>query len=119
MEWYWKLGPFVIYGVGKTIASVLSLELIIAQSPEKMKGLVFGITSACGSFVMIVSIGMQFVFTLCYMYDVLSLIGLIGLFVVFLVLSKCYTLQEIHNILNKSELSDSDDDTHSRVRIII
>ena len=98
VEWYWKLGPFVIYGFARAMVDVLFLEFIIAQSPEKMKGLFFGITSASGSFVMIISIGMQFVFTLCY--DVLSLAGLVGLFVVFLVLSKRYTLRERNREIN-------------------
>ena len=96
--WYWKLGPFVIFGVGRAIAAVLILELIIAQSPEKMKGLVFGIQLACGGFFVIVALGMQFAFTLCY--DVLSLVGLIGLFVVFMVLSKRYTLRERNREIN-------------------
>ena len=34
--------PFFLYGIGKTISDVLVYELIIAQSPDKMKGFVFG-----------------------------------------------------------------------------
>ena len=43
VEWYWKLSPYILYGIGDTIVNVLLLEFIIAQSPDKMKGLVMGI----------------------------------------------------------------------------
>ena len=37
----WKLVTFLFYGVGETLTSVLLVEFIIAQSPDKMKGFVF------------------------------------------------------------------------------
>ena len=40
---YWKLAPYPLYDVGCTIAKVLMYELIIAQSPDKMKGFVLGV----------------------------------------------------------------------------
>ena len=40
MEWYWKLNPSILYGIGRTIITVLLFEFSIAQSPDKMKGLV-------------------------------------------------------------------------------
>ena len=46
VEWYWKLGPFLLYGVGNTISTVMLYELIIAQSPDKMKGFVLGVVMA-------------------------------------------------------------------------
>ena len=98
VEWYWKLGPIVVFGVGRAIAGVLILELIIAQSPEKMKGFVFGIMLACSSFAIAASIGVRFSFTLCY--DVLTLTCLVVLFVIFLVLSKRYTLRERNREIN-------------------
>ena len=45
-KWYWKLGPYLLYGIGKTILKVLLYELTIAQSPDKMKGLIIGIMLA-------------------------------------------------------------------------
>ena len=98
VEWYWKLGPYVLYGVGKTITNVLLLEFVIAQSPEKMKGLVIGITLICYGFVVAASLGIRLTFTLCY--DVVTLTCLIVLFVVFLVLSKRYTLRERNREIN-------------------
>ena len=44
LEWYWKFPLFIVYCTGKTIISVLLFEFVIAQSPDKMKGFVFGIT---------------------------------------------------------------------------
>ena len=35
IEWYWKLGPAILYGIGNTIAAVLVYEIIIAQSPTR------------------------------------------------------------------------------------
>ena len=100
VEWYWKLGPYVMFGVGKTIASVLLLEFVIAQSPEKMKGLVIGIMLTCVGFVDAAGIGIHLhvTFTLCY--DVVTLTCLVVLFVVFLVFSKRYTLRERNREIN-------------------
>ena len=67
MEWYWKLGPYILYGFGKTIIGILLLDLIIAQSPDKMKGFVFGIILVFRVFVYLVSIWFcQLIFTFCY-----------------------------------------------------
>ena len=45
-EWYWKLGPYILYDIGRTISGVLILEFIIAQSPDKMKGFAIGVMLA-------------------------------------------------------------------------
>ena len=94
MEWYWKLDPYVLYGIGYTAIGVLVFELIIAQSPEKMKGFVLGISVACYGFAfLLISFNfLQFTFTLCF--DLTISLILVVLFVVFLILSKCYTLRE-------------------------
>ena len=93
VEWYWRLCPHFVWGIGKTIAYIVILEFIIAQSPDKVKRLVYGILLGCRGIISLVFvIVMQFNFNLCYTYS-LSLV-LVVLFVVFLVLSKCYTLRE-------------------------
>ena len=67
LEWYWKLDPIILYGFGKTVSTVLLYELIIAQSPDKMKGLVMGMLLAFRGLVYLVSIWFsQLTFTLCY-----------------------------------------------------
>ena len=99
VERYWKLDLCILYGIGKTISSVLLHEFIIAQSPDKMKGLVFGMVLAFRGFVYLVSIWFfQLSFTLCY--DLLISLVLVVLFVVFLVLSKRYTLRERNREIN-------------------
>ena len=99
VEWYWKLGPCILYGIGKTITVVLLGELIIAQSPHKMKGLVIGIFLSVRGFVYLASEKfLQLMFTLCY--DMVSLVTLVVLFVVFLVLSKRYILRERNREIN-------------------
>ena len=97
MEWYWKLGPCILYDIGKIVVRVLRWEFIIAQSPDKMKGLVFGISMAFDGFVMLVSTFLL-PFTLCY--DLSISLVLVVLFVVFLVLSKRYTLRERNREIN-------------------
>ena len=99
IEWYWKLGPAILYGIGNTIAAVLVYEIIIAQSPDKMKGLVIGIAlSFRGFFILIGTEFLQLSFTLCY--DLSISLVLVVLFVVFLVLSKRYTLCERNREIN-------------------
>ena len=75
IDWYWKLVPFILFGVGRTVSKVL-LELIIAQSPDKMKGFVIRIeilfTALVPSFLL--SATMKLGWTLCY--DMLMIIML-------------------------------------------
>ena len=106
VEWYWKLGPYFLYGVGKTITTVLLYELIIAQSPDKMKGFVLGVMLAGRGMAVLIAdeILSQINFTLC---SNLSLsISLVALFVVFLVLSKCYTLRERNREINIQAIAE-------------
>ena len=99
MEWYWKLCPTILYGIGRTIAIVILYEFVIAQSPDKMKGLVFGIVLAFRGFVLPTSIKLlQLKFTLCFDLSISSVF--VVLFVVFLVLSKRYTLRERNREIN-------------------
>ena len=99
VEWYWKLGPFLLYRIGFTISTFLILEFIVAQSPDKMKGLVFGLQLAFDSIVnSAYFFRVKVKFTLCY--DLPSSTVLVVLFVVFLVLSKRYTLRERNREIN-------------------
>ena len=95
VEWYWKVGPYLVYGIGSTIVIVLFLEFMISQSPDKMKGLVIGISIP---FSFVVPLLLELIFTLCH--DILTVAGVIVLFVVFLLLSKCYTLRERNREIN-------------------
>ena len=97
VEWYWKVGLIVLYRIGYTLSNILVLVFVIAQSPDKMKGLVFGVMMATRG---IVNFACSFLieFTLCY--DIIKSFSLVVLFVVFLVLSKCYTLRERNREIN-------------------
>ena len=97
MEWYWKLGPCILYNIGKTMTAVLVYEFIISQSPDKTKGLIIGISLAFRVFILFFTF-ILLQFTLCY--DLPVSLVLVVLFLVFLVLSKCYTLRERNREIN-------------------
>ena len=99
VHWYWKIGPLLLYSISKMVLSVLMLEFLIAQSPDKMKGFVLGLTYALNGIVYLILVeAVKLQVTLCY--DLQSLFVLVILFVVFLVLSKCYTLRERNREIN-------------------
>ena len=99
VHWYWKIGPLLLYSIGKTIVYVLKLEFIIAQSPDNMKGFVLGLTIAVDGIIYLVLVeAVKLKVTLCY--DLQALVVLSVLFVVFVVLSKCYTLRERNREIN-------------------
>ena len=99
VHWYWKIGPLLLYSIGKTIVCVLALEFVIAQSPDNMKGFVLGLTLAFDGIVYLVLVeAIKLKITLCY--DLQALVVLAVLFVVFLVLSKRYTLRERNREIN-------------------
>ena len=99
VEWYWKLDPCIMYNIGGTVINVLLYEFIIAQSPDKMKGFVLGISLAFRGVIFSFVIGTKFIFfTICN--DLIISLFLVLLFVVFLVLSKCYTLRERNREIN-------------------
>ena len=98
-EWYWILGPFILYSIGRTITGVLFFEFIIAQSPDKMKGFAMGIKLGCTGLVILANEAFNWMtYTICH--DITIVIVLVVLFVVFLVLTKCYTLRERNREIN-------------------
>ena len=96
----WKLVSFLVYSVGEILSSVLLNEFIIAQSPDKMKGFFIGIIVVCQniSFFGLNVEAMRFNKTICY--DLSIVVYFVVLFVVFLVLSKRYTLRERNREIN-------------------
>ena len=96
-EWYWKLGPYILYGIGNTISDVLIFEFIIAQSPDKMKGFAIGVKLGCRCLVFSASEAFN-VITICL--DITTVIVLVVLFVIFLILTKRYTLRERNREIN-------------------
>ena len=106
VKWYWKVGPYLLYGVGMTIIIVLLYELVIAQSPDKMKGFVLGVMLVSHGITVFVAgeILNHINFTLCSNLSLTIL--LVALFVVFLVLSKCYTLRERNREINIQAIAE-------------
>ena len=101
VEWYWKIGPLILYGVGQAIVNIIIYEFIIAQSPDKMKGFVIGLKlvfAACAPNFLLGFFSLYLRFTLCL--DLTVCVTLALLFVVFLFLSKCYTLRERNREIN-------------------
>ena len=76
---------------------------VIAQSPDKMKGLVFGLMKATGA---IVNFACYYFVLFTFCYDVLKSVLLIVLFVVFVFLSKFYTLCERNREINIQAIAE-------------
>ena len=99
VDWYWKLGPFLLLGTGQTLAVVLFDVFLIAQSPDKMKGLAVGLMLAIqGTASYILSFSDPIVVTLCF--NVVNVVPFVVLFAIFLLLSKWYTLCERNREIN-------------------
>ena len=100
VTWYWKLAPLLLFGISQALVSILLLEFTIAQSPDKMKGLVIGVVLAfTGIGKCIYLILSKFLpNTVCY--DVLVHTILTVSFLVFLFLSKQYKLRERNREVN-------------------
>ena len=65
-EWCWKFGPYLLYGIGRTITGVLIPEFIIAQSPDKMKGFAIGVSVGCRGLVTLASGAINLIkYTIC------------------------------------------------------
>ena len=100
IPWYWKLGPYLIYGTGRTIFYVVFLKFLITQLPEKMKGLGIGLMLAFSSLIksIVEELARHLSFTVCY--DVPTVVLFVVLFVTVDVLSKRYKLRERNREIN-------------------
>ena len=93
----WEIGIWTLYGTGSTISAVLFIELIIAQSPDKMKGFVMAVVILFHGTSAILFVGFH---SFVYCLDLFISLSIVVLFVVFLILSKCYTLRERNREIN-------------------
>ena len=67
VEWYWNIIPVVLYCSGTSMGSLLLLEFIIAQAPQKMKGFVIGMSLAIFGFnVLTMVLYYDTAYTLCF-----------------------------------------------------
>ena len=100
VEWYWSIIPKVLYCSGTAMASLLLLEFIIAQAPQKMIGLVIGMS--------LTIFGLNGVTCALYLKQLecslccrLPLVILpVAFYVLFLFLAKHYTLRERNREIN-------------------
>ena len=104
-EWYWRLCPSFVWGIGKTIAYIILLEYVVAHSPEKRKGLVFVILLGCRGIISLIFLMITHLnFSLCF--DLLFSLLIVALFVVFFVLSKSYALCERNREVNMLAITE-------------
>ena len=99
IKWYLELGQYLLVGVAKTIFMTSLNVLIIAQSPDRMKGFVFSVSLAflgINQYAAFIMGPLQP--TLCY--DLITTALLIIAFVVYIILSKRYTLRERNREIN-------------------
>ena len=97
VEWYWKVVLIVFYRIGFTISGILLDTFVIAQSPDKTKGLAFGLMKASRG---IIDFACYYLVEITLCSDIIKSVSLALLFVVFLVLSKRYTLRERNREIN-------------------
>ena len=100
VEWHWSIIPNILYCSGTAMASLLLLEFIIAQAPQKMKGFVIGMSLACyGINVLTFTFDLKHITcTLCYRLPLVILP--VAFYVLFLFLAKRYTLRERNREIN-------------------
>ena len=100
VKWYFEIGQYLLMGIARTIYMTSIKLFIIAQSPEKMKGLVLGISFAVLDLIKYISgqITKYYGFNLCYDFSCTAVLTVS--FVAFLILSKRYTLRERNREIN-------------------
>ena len=97
--WYFEIGQYILMGIARTIYMASLNVFIIAQSPEKMKGVVLGLLFAfLDTNKYISTIIIPLAFNLCY--DFIFTTVLVVSFVAYLILSKRYTLRERNREIN-------------------
>ena len=138
ISYYWALMPLFIKAVANVIVIVSTFEFIIAQSPQDMKGLLFGLWYAFDGAAKLVGFNLYRVFQFdthlvlgCGFYYYLTQTVLMSImFAVFLLLSKNYKLRvrnvpvnihliaETHIIAYMNQERQYNNDTHNREHII-
>ena len=98
MEWYWSIIPIVLYCSGTSMGSLLLLEFIIAQTPQKMKGFVIGMSLAISGFNGLTYGLCSNTYTVCCRLPLVILP--VAFYVIFLFLAKRYTLRERNREIN-------------------
>ena len=109
LNYYWTIIPQVIKAIERVIITIVTSEFVIAQSPQQMKGFLFGFWGAFNGVAKLIGYNLHHLFKLlpqsipisCGFYYYLTQTLLLSLmFTVFLVLSKRYKLRMRDNPVN-------------------
>ena len=109
LNFYWTMIPLVFKGLGIVVFDLVINEFIIAQSPQQMKGFLFGLYYAFNGVAKIIGYKLDYPFKLlpqsipvsCGFYYYLTQTILLSLvFIIFLILSKRYKLRVRNNPVN-------------------
>ena len=116
LNYYWTIIPLVLKAVGELIFLLVVNEFILAQSPLQMKGFLFGLYYAFESITTLIGYNLHYPFKLlpqsipisCGFYYYLTQILLLSLvFIIFLILSKCYKLRMRDNPVNLHMIAET------------
>ena len=111
---YWLLISDTVTGVGHTLATCSSLEFIMAQSPNKLRGVMMGVATVLVDFGLLVHYGLKQVVKhfsnatpSCgfYYYLVLSILLILSL-VLFTIAAKRYKLRERDRHVNIQAIAE-------------
>ena len=111
---YWLLIPAIVNGVGQTLLLCSSLEFVMAQSPNRMRGVMMGLATVFLGFGCLVVYGLQRVLAYfsnatpsCgfYYYLVLSILLMLSL-VLFTIAAKRYKLRERDKHVNIQAIAE-------------
>ena len=108
LNFYWSMIPLVFKGLGIVVFDLVINEFIIAQSPQQMKGFLFGLYYAFNGVAKIIGYKLDYPFKLlpqsipvsCGFYYYLTQTILSLVFIIFLILSKRYKLRVRNNPVN-------------------
>ena len=102
MDYKWQILPQSLYALGSVIVQISSLEFVVAQTPQKMKGLTIGLWYAMSAFGDIIgdhfyhpfqSIKSSSWLSCDFYYYLAEIVLALAIIMFFLLLAKCYKLR--------------------------
>ena len=102
MDYKWQILPQSLYALGSVIVQISSLEFVVAQTPQKMKGLTIGLWYAMSAFGDIIGYHFHHPFqsikssswlSCDFYYYLAEIVLALAIIMFFLVLAKCYKLR--------------------------
>ena len=111
---YWILISNIVFGVGHTLAMCTTMEFFMAQSPNRMRGVMMGVATVLLGFGLVVHYGLEQVLEhfsnvtpSCgfYYYLVLSILLILSL-ILFTIAAKRYKLRERDRHVNIQAIAE-------------